>query len=146
MVANGYVRGALEYAAGAWLPAASTSHLELVDRELRAAARVVTGCTMSTPAHALMADTGLPTARTRRATLAARMLGTAASLPEGEPLRALAEETPTRHLKTTTGWRGPRPGGSRPAGPPHQLRGATPDHRPTVVCPRGSDLQPGCRT
>ena len=40
-----------------------------------------------------------------RATLAARMLGTAASLPEGEPLRALAEATPTRRLKTTTGWR-----------------------------------------
>ena len=74
VVANGYVRGALEYAAGAWLPAASTSHLELVDRELRAAARVVTGCTMSTPAHALMAEAGLPTARTRRATLAARTL------------------------------------------------------------------------
>ena len=105
VVANGYVRGALEYAAGAWLPAASTSHLELVDRELRAAARVVTGCTMSTPAHALMAEAGLPTARTRRATLAARMLGTAASLPEGEPLRALADATPTRRLKTTTGWR-----------------------------------------
>ena len=50
VVANGYVRGTLEYAAGAWLPAASTSHLELVDRELRAAARVVTGCTMSTHA------------------------------------------------------------------------------------------------
>ena len=105
VVANGYVRGALEYAAGAWLPAASTSHLELVDRELRAAARVVTGCTMSTPAHALMAEAGLPTARTRRATLAARMLGTAASLPEGEPLRALADAAPTRRLKTTTGWR-----------------------------------------
>ena len=38
VVANGYVRGALEYAAGAWLPAASTSHLELVDRQ-RAACR-----------------------------------------------------------------------------------------------------------
>ena len=31
-VANGYVRGALEYAAAAWLPAASRSHVELVDR------------------------------------------------------------------------------------------------------------------
>ena len=44
VVANGYVRRALEYATGAWLPAISESHLELVDRELRAAARVVTGC------------------------------------------------------------------------------------------------------
>ena len=63
MVANGYFRGALEYAAGAWLPAASESHLELVDRELRAAARVVTGCPASMPGHALMAEAGLPTAR-----------------------------------------------------------------------------------
>ena len=54
---------------------------------------------MSTPAHALMAETGPPTARTRRATLAARMLGTAASLPEDEPFRALADATPTRRLK-----------------------------------------------
>ena len=36
VVANGYIRGALEYAAGAWLPAASSSHIELFDREPRA--------------------------------------------------------------------------------------------------------------
>ena len=36
MVASDYVWGTLEYATGAWLPAASESHLELVDRELRA--------------------------------------------------------------------------------------------------------------
>ena len=60
---------------------------------------------MSAPAHALMAEASLPTVRTRQATLAARMLGTAATLPEGEPLRALADATPTRRLKTTTGWR-----------------------------------------
>ena len=105
MVANGYVRGALEYAAGAWLPAAAESHLDLVDRELRAAARVVTGCPISTPVHALMAEAGMPTAHTRRAALSARMLGLAASLPEGDPLRALADATPTRRLKTTVGWR-----------------------------------------
>ena len=34
-VANGYARGALEHVAGAWIPAASESHLELVYRELR---------------------------------------------------------------------------------------------------------------
>ena len=31
-VANGYVRGALEYAAAAWLPAASDAHVELLER------------------------------------------------------------------------------------------------------------------
>ena len=60
MVANGYVRGVLEYAAGARFRAASESHLELVDCELRAAARVVTGCTVSTPGHALMAKQACP--------------------------------------------------------------------------------------
>ena len=42
-VANGYVRGAIEHAAAAWLPAAAPSHAELLEREMRAAARVVTG-------------------------------------------------------------------------------------------------------
>ena len=32
-VANGYVRGALEYAAAAWLPATPPSHVELLERE-----------------------------------------------------------------------------------------------------------------
>ena len=104
-VANGYVRGALEYAAGAWMPASSPSHLDLVDRELRAAARVVTGCPVSTPVHALMAEAGMPTARVRREVLSARLLGLASSLAEGDPLRALAEAALTRRLKTTTGWR-----------------------------------------
>ena len=47
-VANGYVRGALEYAASAWLPATSESQVELLEREMCAAARVVTGCPVST--------------------------------------------------------------------------------------------------
>ncbi|KAF0303168.1 RNA-directed DNA polymerase from mobile element jockey [Amphibalanus amphitrite] len=104
-VANGYIRGALEYAAGAWMPAASASHLELVDRELWAAARVITGCPASTPAFALLSEAGMPAACTRRSVVAARLLGLAMSLPESDPLRALAESTPPRRLKTTTGWR-----------------------------------------
>ena len=58
-VANGYVRGALEYAAPAWLPATSSSHVEQLDREMRAAARVITGCPRSTPVVPLMAEAGL---------------------------------------------------------------------------------------
>ena len=104
-VANGYVRGALEYAAAAWMPAASSSHLELVERELRAAARAVTGCTASTPVHALMSEAGMADADSRRQVLAARMVGLAASLPEGDPLRTVGEASPSRRLKTTTGWR-----------------------------------------
>ena len=104
-IANGYVRGALEYAASAWLPAASGAHVELIDRELRAAARAVTGCPVSTPVHALMAEAGLPTAQSRRKVLAARMVGLAVSLPEQDPLRTVGETDAPSRLKTTVGWR-----------------------------------------
>ncbi|KAF0307940.1 RNA-directed DNA polymerase from mobile element jockey [Amphibalanus amphitrite] len=104
-VANGYVRGALEYAAGAWLPAASPSHVQLVERELLAAARVVTGCPRSTPRDPLLAEAGIPSAWSTRKTLAARTLCRALALPEDDPLRRVAEaDLPTR-LRSTTGWR-----------------------------------------
>ena len=105
-MANGYVRGALEHAAAAWLPAASHSHVELIERELRAAARAVTGCVLSTPSHALMAEAGLPTAGARRTVLATRMLALASSLPEGDPLRMSTVPPATRpRLSKVTGWR-----------------------------------------
>ena len=59
VVANGYVRGSIEHAAAAWLPAASASHVEVLEPELRAAARAVTGCPRSTPSHALSAEAGI---------------------------------------------------------------------------------------
>ena len=59
IVANGYIRGALEHTAAAWLLATPSSHQLLLDRALRAATGVVTGCPVSTPAHALMAKAGL---------------------------------------------------------------------------------------
>ena len=34
-IANGYVSGAMEFAAAAWLPAASEFHVELLEREMR---------------------------------------------------------------------------------------------------------------
>ena len=104
-VANGYIRGALEYAASAWLPATPPGHVEQLDRELRSVARVVTGCTRSTPVAPLMAEAGLPAAQVRRGTLAARMLCLARSLPEDDPLRVIADQDPPRRLKSTTGWR-----------------------------------------
>ncbi|KAF0306403.1 Ribonuclease H [Amphibalanus amphitrite] len=104
-VANGYIRGALEYAASAWLPATPPGHVEQLDRELRSVARVVTGCTRSTPVAPLMAEAGLPAAQVRRGTLATRMLCLARSLPEDDPLRVIADQDPPRRLKSTTGWR-----------------------------------------
>ena len=76
------------------MPAASSSHLELVERELRAAARAVTGCKASTPVHALNSVAGMADADSRRQVLAARMVGLAASLPEGDPLRTVGEASP----------------------------------------------------
>ncbi|KAF0293468.1 hypothetical protein FJT64_008727 [Amphibalanus amphitrite] len=105
-VASGYVRGALEHAAAAWLPATPQSHVELLEREMRAAARTITGCPMSTPAHAVMAEAGLMPVAARRDVLAAKLLAKAHALPEGDPLRAVAEDGPPSRLKTVTGWRG----------------------------------------
>lgn len=90
-VANGYIRRALENAAVAWLLAASNTSVLHVDRELRAAARVITGCPAGTPSDPLMAEAGLPTAWTTRCVLAARMVCSALSLPTGDPLRQTAE-------------------------------------------------------
>ncbi|KAF0304474.1 RNA-directed DNA polymerase from mobile element jockey [Amphibalanus amphitrite] len=104
-VANGHVRGALEYAAAAWLPAASESHVELLEREMRATARVVTGCPISTPRDPLMAEAGMVPVRARREALAVRLTTTAASQRTDDPLREVAARTTPRRLRTTTGWR-----------------------------------------
>ena len=104
-IANGYVRGAMEFAAAAWLPAASETHVELLEREMRAAARVITGCPVSTPKDPLLAEAGLVPVRVRREELAARLVCVAASQRRGDPLRAVAEGTAPRRLLTTTGWR-----------------------------------------
>ena len=104
-VANGYVRGALEHAAAAWLPATPPSHVEVLEREIRAAARVVTGCPRSTPTHALMAEAGLAPVAIKRKTLAARLLAKATAFPPEDPLHRVAvADAPTR-LSTVTGWR-----------------------------------------
>ena len=104
-VANGYVRGALEHAAAAWLPATPPSHVIVLERELRAAARVITGCPRSTPANALMAEAGLAPVSSSQKTLAARMLAKASALPPEDPLRRVAEAAPRDRLKTVRGWR-----------------------------------------
>ena len=103
-IANGYVRGALEYCAAAWLPAASESHVETIDIELRAAARAITGCPGGTPRDALMAEAGMAPARVRRQVLAARLKAHAAALPEDDPLR-ITVDTRAPHRLKTTGWR-----------------------------------------
>ena len=83
--ANGYVRGALEHGAAAWLPAAASSHAELLQCEMRAATRVITGCTRFTFAHALMAEAGLAPLEERRKILTARLPGRALVFPPTEP-------------------------------------------------------------
>ena len=104
-VANGYIRGALEHAAAAWIPATSPSHAEVLERELREAARIITGCTRSTPVHALMAEAGLAPVSARRTTLAARFLAKARALPEEDPLRRVSDANVQPRLSSVTGWR-----------------------------------------
>ena len=104
-VSNGYVRGALEYVVGAWLSASSPSHLQMVERELLAVARVVSGCPRYTPRAPLLCEAGIPSVRSRRKVLAARTLSSALSLPQGDPLRAVAEASAPQRLSVTAGWR-----------------------------------------
>lgn len=104
-VANGYVRGAIEHAAAAWLPATPPSHVEVLEREMRAAARVITGCPRSTPTDALVAEAGITPVSVRRQTLAARLLAKATALPQDDPLRRVAEATAPERLSTVMGWR-----------------------------------------
>ena len=50
-----------------------------------ATARAITGCPLSTPAHAVMAELGLVPVSARRTTLAAKFLAKAHALAEGTP-------------------------------------------------------------
>ncbi|KAF0287268.1 Ribonuclease HI [Amphibalanus amphitrite] len=77
----------------------------LVERELLAAARVVTGCPRSTPRDPLLAEAGIPSAWSTRKTLAARTLCRALALPEDDPLHRVADADPPTRLRSTTGWR-----------------------------------------
>ncbi|KAF0300769.1 putative RNA-directed DNA polymerase from transposon BS [Amphibalanus amphitrite] len=104
-VANGYVRGAIEHAAAAWLPAVSKSNIEILEREMRAVARIVTGCIHSAPHHGVTAEAGMLPVAARRTALAARMFAKAAALPPEDPLRVVAMADPPQRLKLVTGWR-----------------------------------------
>ena len=48
-VSNCYIGGALENAAAAWLLDIPKTNVEILEREMRAAARIVTGCIQSAP-------------------------------------------------------------------------------------------------
>ena len=86
-------------------PGCVPSHVEVLEREMRAAARIITGCTRSTPIHALMAEAGLAPVAARRTTLAARLLAKARALPVEDPLRQVADKVAPTRLKQVTGLR-----------------------------------------
>ena len=134
-VANGYVRGALEHAAAAWLPATPPSHVEILEREMRAAARLITGCPLSTPTHAVMAEAGLASVSARRSTLAARFLGKARALPPSDPLRAVADATAPSRLSTVTGWRDAGLAAWQAAGITSPVEPVLPRHLPPWTSP-----------
>ncbi|KAF0300811.1 putative RNA-directed DNA polymerase from transposon BS [Amphibalanus amphitrite] len=105
------------------------SHVEILEREVRAAARVITGCPVSTRTHALLAEAGMPPVSARRLSLAARFLAKARALPREDPLRTVADEVVPARLSSVTGWRqcsdrGCRAGWCRACGE----EADTPDH------------------
>ena len=104
-MANGYVRGPQEHAAAAWLPATPPSHVEVLEREVRAAGPAITGCPISSRVHALLAEAGLPPVALRRTALAAHFLAKARALPPGEPLREVGDASVQLRLSSVTGWR-----------------------------------------
>lgn len=80
-VATGYVRGAMEQAAAAWLHATPPFHVELLERKMRASARIITGCTRPTPSRGKT-----PPVAARRRVLATRLLVKVHALPPEDPL------------------------------------------------------------
>ena len=98
MMANGYIRGALEHAAAAWLPATPKTNVEILEREMRAAARIITGCIRSAPHLGIMAEAGILPVAERRSALAPRVLAKAAVLPADDPLHALVVADPRSDL------------------------------------------------
>ena len=66
---------------------------------------MITGCPISTPTQALLAEAGLPPVASRRRALAARFLAKARALPDDDPLRVVADASVPRRLTSVTGWR-----------------------------------------
>ena len=92
-IANGYVRGAMEFAAAAWLPATSKLHVELLEREMPR---------QHPKGPPSLAEAGLVSVCVRREELAARLVCVATSQRKEDPLNAAAEgKTPRRPLTTT---------------------------------------------
>ena len=100
-----FVDSTVRYACGGWMAAASKSHLEKIEVERRRAARIQTNCVRSTPIDALMREADLQPLEDIAVSTGAALYEKAKRLPEGEPLRKLAEHQPTRTLKTVKGWR-----------------------------------------
>ena len=83
------------------MPATAKTNLDVLEVEMLAAGRVIIGCPVSTPRHAVRAEAGIVPVAARRDALAARLLTKAQALPPEDPLRIIAP----RRLKSVTGWR-----------------------------------------
>ena len=93
--------------------------MEILERELRAAARVVTSYPRSTPTLALMAEAGVIPMAARQTILAARFLSKAPALPEDDPFQRVTDlEVQSRLSSVRDGGRS----GRRPAGKPGSKR------------------------
>ena len=87
------------------MPRPIHTRVELLEREVCSAARVITGCLVSTPFYPLLAKAEMVPVRVRCELLAARLFCTAASHRRDNPLRTVSEAKAPRRLLTATGWR-----------------------------------------
>jgi ribonuclease HI len=100
-----FVRSVMEYCGGAWMSSAPDSHrdkLQVVENE---AARIITGCTKSTPQEQLTAEAGFVPVKTRMKQLSALAYEKALRVADDNPIRAAAHGRAPQRLPSVHPWR-----------------------------------------
>ena len=105
ILVKSYIDGVIFYAGGAWMGAASKSHLEVLERIRRQAARLQTGCTLATPVNALMAEANMVSMPEKVKALCTILFEKAMRAPPSSPLNQLIVTAPKQRLQSVSGWR-----------------------------------------
>ena len=108
LIYTAYVRPVADYCGGAYLPVAKDTTVEKLDVVQRQAARIITGCTRSTPSKALEREARLMPMRWRSDYLASVSLEKALRRKPGDALREVATANVRRgKLTVEREWRRP---------------------------------------
>ena len=87
------------------MPATSPSHVELLEWEIRAVARIIIGCPLPGPVHVDMAEAGLEPVASHRKTVAARLLAKALALPAEDPSEWWPRQARRPDSRSAADWR-----------------------------------------